>query len=119
MIELAVLAIIGFTLVALFAAAAVVLALVKAVLWLVLLPFRILFGLLFLPLLLLKLVLGGVLLFLLTPVLVVAGVVAVVAGAAAVVVPLLPLILLGLILYAIVRAASRKHDERMTTVATR
>lgn len=70
---------------------------VKAILGLILLPFRIIGWLLFLPLLLLKGVLGLVAL----PVLLVVGVIAAVALAA----PLLPVFAIALFIWVLVRAA--------------
>jgi hypothetical protein len=69
-----------------------------------LLPFRLLFSLLFLPLLILKVVIGGLLMIVLAPILIIAAVVGLLALVAAVAVPLLPLLAIGLIVWLLVRA---------------
>jgi hypothetical protein len=89
----------------------VVVAVLKLAFWLILLPFRLLFGLLFLPFLvvgfLLKLLFGVLLL----PVLGVLAVVAIggalVAGLLAIVVPLLPVVLAGLAVFALAKYLNR------------
>lgn len=82
----------------------------KAVLWLVLLPFRLLFGLLFgvlvLPFVLLKLILGALLLLVVGPVLVIAFLAAAVAAVAAIAVPLFPLLCIGFVIWVVLRGSS-------------
>ncbi len=82
----------------------------KAVLWVVLLPFRLLFwglgSLLVLPILLFKFLgflFGGLLLLLALPIIVVSLVAAAAAAAAALLVPLLPLLLVAAVIWLLVR----------------
>jgi hypothetical protein len=86
------------------------LLLAKAVLWLVLLPFRLLFGLIFgvlvLPFVLLKLILGALLLLVVGPVLVIAFLAAAVAAVAAITVPLLPFLCIGFVIWVVLRGSS-------------
>ena len=95
MIELGALLLFGVAMVCLVLVAGVIL---KAVLWVVLLPIRVLFWvigtLLLLPLLLIKLLVGGVIFLIALPILLVVFVVAAVAVAAAVLIPAIPLIFL-------------------------
>lgn len=86
-----------------WAAFAVGLFLLKALLWLVLLPFRLLFGLIVLPLLLVKLVLGGILFLVLAPVLLLSVAVGILGVAAAAIVPLLPLLFIAGVIWLLVR----------------
>lgn len=101
MLELAALAVIG---VVLFALAMVGMLLLKAVLWLVVLPLRLIFGLVLLPLLLVvKLLVGGVLFLVVGPIVLIGTFVALLAVGAAVLTPLLPLIAIGLVIWAVVK----------------
>ncbi|MBA3231966.1 MAG: hypothetical protein H0T05_04025 [Acidobacteria bacterium] len=108
MLELFALAFLALTL--LVVASAGLLAL-KVVLWIVLLPvrlfFALLFGLLFLPVLLLKALLGTVAMIVVGPFLVLT----LLAGAAiafvALLVPLLPLLAIGLVIWLVVSATER------------
>ena len=100
MIEFGVLLLVGAAVFTLLAIAAIV----KALLWIVLLPFRLLFwavaGLLFIPFLLLKALIGGLFMLLALPVLILA---ALVAALVAILVPLLPLLLLFGLIWFLVR----------------
>ena len=93
MIELGALLLFGVAMVCLVLTAGLIL---KAVLWLVLLPVRLVFWtigtLLFLPFLLIKLLVGGVIFLIAVPILVVVFAVGAVAVATAVIVPAIPLI---------------------------
>lgn len=115
MIELAVLLFAGLAIFTFLMAVAVV----KIVLWVVLLPFRLLFwaigGLLVLPLLLLKAVVGGVLLLLALPLLVVGSLLAVVLVAVVVLLPLLPFVLLCLLIWYLLRS-SRSESTNLIGV---
>jgi len=73
MLELAAIVFIVMTAWAVVAAAAILL---KTVVWLILLPFRLLFAVLVLPLLLIKAIVGGLLMVIVLPLLAVAGIVA-------------------------------------------
>ena len=85
---------------------AISLVLLKAALWLVLLPVRLLFYELLLPVLfVLKGVLGGVLLLVLAPFLLIAAIVSLVTLAVAVVVPLLPLLFVAFCVWFVLRLA--------------
>jgi hypothetical protein len=79
----------------------------KAILWLVLLPVRLVFWtlgtLLLLPLLLIKLLVGGVIFLLALPILVVVFAVVAVAVATAVIVPAIPLVFLIALVWYLVR----------------
>ena len=103
MIELGMLLLVGLALMALVLLTAVA----KAILWVVLLPFRLLFwlaaGLILLPLLVLKALVGGVLLLVALPFLALAAVAGLVIGAVALLVPLVPFILLFLLIWYLVR----------------
>ena len=104
MIELGALAVLAFMVVALVSAVFAVLAIVlKAIVWIVMLPFRIIVGLVLLPLMLLKLVLGGLLLLVFGPVIAIALVLGLVGFVLAAVTPLLPLLLIGFIVWLVVR----------------
>jgi hypothetical protein len=104
MIELAFLALLATIL---FAVAMAGLVLLKVVVWIVLLPFRLLFGLLILPLLLVKALAGAVALILMGPILLVTLLAGAVAAAVALLVPLLPLIVVGALIWFLVRASQR------------
>jgi hypothetical protein len=82
----------------------------KAVLWLVLLPFRLLFGLvfgvLFLPLLILKLVVGVVLLVIVGPVVLIGLIAAVVAAIVGLAIPLFPLLCIAFVVWLLVKSSS-------------
>jgi hypothetical protein len=73
----------------------------KMALWLVLLPLRLLLW----PLLLLKALIGGLLFVVLSPILIVAFVIAAVATVLAVAVPLLPLLLIALVVWLLLRGS--------------
>jgi hypothetical protein len=107
MIELT-LVILAMLVLVLGAGAFAVLMAVKAVIWLILLPFRILFGLLFgilvLPLILLKVVVGGLLLLVAGPILVLGLVGAAIATAVAVIAPLFPLICIAFVVWVVARS---------------
>jgi hypothetical protein len=104
MIELGALLLFGVAIVAVIVAFA---AILKAILWVVLLPFKLLFwglgAILMLPLLLLKLVFGGLMALLAVPFALIGGVVALIALIFGVLVPALPLILLVALLWYLVR----------------
>jgi hypothetical protein len=104
MIELGALLLFGVAIVALLVALAAVL---KAIFWVVLLPFRLAFwvlgAVLMLPLLLLKLVFGGLMALLAVPFVLIGGVVAAIAMIFGVLIPALPLILLVVLLWYLVR----------------
>jgi hypothetical protein len=100
----------GLFLLGIFALAAlavtfVVLMAVKALLWVVLLPFRLLFyiafGILFLPILLIKLLLGGILAVVAIP-LVLIGLIAAFVGLA---VPLFPLLCIAFVVWIVMRSS--------------
>lgn len=101
MIELALLA--GVAIVV-FAVVVVLAAVLKTLLWLVLFPVRLLFHVIFWPLMLLKVILGGLLFVVLGPVLLVALIAVGVAVLTAVAVPLLPLFVVAFVIWAILRA---------------
>jgi hypothetical protein len=72
----------------------------------VLLPLRIVFGLLFLPLLLvIKLIVGTVLFFVVGPIVLLATLVSIVAAVIGLIVPLLPLVFIGFVVWLLVRAS--------------
>lgn len=103
---LAVLFIVGFIgLVIIGSALALIGLVVKALFWLILLPFRLILGLILLPLLLLKFVVGGILLLAVGPIVVIAAVVGFIALVAALLAPLLPLAILVGLVWLVVRAA--------------
>jgi hypothetical protein len=87
MIELTALAVLAVTVAAIVATVAVVMVMLKAILWIVLLPFRLLFGLILLPLVLLKVVVGGLLLVVVGPIVALALIAGVVAVGAVLVLP--------------------------------
>ena len=104
MIELGALLLFGVAMVCLVLTAGLIL---KAILWLVLLPVRLVFWtigtLLILPLLLIKLLVGGVIFLIALPILVVVFAVAALAVATAVLVPAIPLIFLIALVWYLVR----------------
>ena len=104
MIELGALLLFGVAMVGLVLTAGFVL---KTILWLVLLPVRLVFWLLgtllFLPLLLIKLLVGGVVFLVALPVLAIVLVVAAIAVATAFLVPAIPLIFLIALVWYLVR----------------
>jgi len=77
----------------------------KCILWVVLLPIRLVLCVLLLPLLLLKFAIGGVLLLALGPIIAVGALLGFVALVAALVVPLLPLLIVAGLVWLIVRAS--------------
>jgi hypothetical protein len=104
MIELALLTVFA---VAIFTGLALLLIAAKVVIWCVFLPFRILFALVFLPLLLLKglgMIVGAGVLLILAPVLAIAAVAVVLAIAAALLVPLLPVLFVVFAIWFVLRA---------------
>jgi hypothetical protein len=125
MIGLMTLAVLGFAGLIVLAGVFTLLALVKAVLWLVLLPFRLLFGLVFgiflIPLLILKLVLfviGAILLVLLAPVLLIGVVGAVIGAVVGLAGPLLPLACIGFVVWVVMRSRREPvHLERRGVVS--
>ena len=102
MIELVFVAIVGVVLFALFVGLALSLVF-KAVVWLVLFPLRLIFGILLLPLILLKALLGG----LFMTVFAIVGVVLALAFAAVLAVPLVPLLAVAFLVWLLLRAGSR------------
>ncbi len=97
----------GFVVLALIVTAAVLGSLVRAALWILFLPFRVVGWVLFLPLLLLKIIVG-VLGAILTPV--VAVVAAVVAAlVAGLFVPLLPVLVIAFFVWLVVRMVRPSH----------
>jgi hypothetical protein len=102
MIEIA-----GLTILVLLAWAALALGLVllKALLWLVLLPIRLVFYLFLIPLVLFKAVVGGILLLIVGPIMAIAALAAGIALAAAIIVPLLPLLFIALAIWFVVRVS--------------
>ena len=103
MIELLALVFIGTALLGLFALFSVLAVGFRVILWIVLLPFRLLFALLILPLLLFKLLIGGLVFLIVGPVLAILAFVAAIVIGAVVAVPLLPLLLVGAIIWMILR----------------
>ena len=95
----------GLVVLAALAGAFIVLLAVKALLWIVLWPvrlaFSIVFGVLLLPLLLLKVLVGGLFFLLMLPLLIV-GVVAGVIGLA---VPLFPLLCMAFVVWVVMRSS--------------
>jgi hypothetical protein len=100
MIEIA-----GLTILVLVAWGALVagLVLLKALLWLVLLPVRLIFYFLLIPLFLIKAVVGGILLLIVGPIVAMAVVATGLALVAAIIVPLLPLAFIALVIWFLVR----------------
>ncbi len=112
MIELAALAVLALTVWALFS---LVLVLVKVVLWAILLPIRLLFGLLVLPFLLLKVVamaIGGLLFVIVGPIFAIALLAGLLAVAVAVIAPLLPFLFVGFVVWFLVRASNSQAIAR-------
>jgi hypothetical protein len=112
MIELAALAVLAVTAWVLFSLALVI---VKIVLWTILLPIRLLFGLLILPLLLLKLVgmaFGGLALLIAGPIVAIALLAGLAAVAVAVIAPLLPFLFVAFVVWFVVRASSSQAIAR-------
>ena len=101
MIALALLAVAA---VAVCAVVMLMMAALKMVLWLVLLPVRLLLHIILLPLLLLKALIGGVVLLVLGPVLVIVFLAGLVALATAIVVPVLPLLFIVFVVWVILRS---------------
>jgi hypothetical protein len=104
MIELAALT---FLLLAVFAVVTLVLAVLKVVLWTILLPLRLLFGVLLVPLLLIKALIGGLVFFVVGPIVAVVLLGATLLAVIAVAAPLLPFLFIGFILWMVIRAAQR------------
>lgn len=86
---------------------------IKALLWLLLLPLRFVFGIVVLPFILLKMLIGAIVLTVLGPVLAIIAVVGALALAAAMMIPLLPLLVAGVALWVIVRVS--RGDASPTT----
>jgi hypothetical protein len=93
-----------FLLLAVFAVVTLALAVLKVVLWTVLLPLRLLFGVLLVPLLLLKALIGGLVFFVVGPIVAIVVLGATLLAAIAVAAPLLPFLFIGFILWMVVRA---------------
>jgi hypothetical protein len=91
-IELTVLAIVGLGL--LLLALFIVAVVIRVAFWLLLLPFRLIFGLLLLPFLLIKAILGGLWFVLVGPLFAFVAIVTAIVLAAALAVPLAPVLLL-------------------------
>jgi len=89
MIALLVLAVVGTALIAAFVGAAVL----RGLFWLVLLPLRLLFALLFIPILLIKAILGGLMFLVVGPVFAVLAIVAAVVLSIVLAIPLAPVLL--------------------------
>ena len=104
MIALGLLAIVGAALLTVLLMTTILAGIFRVVLWLVFLPFRILFGLLFLPILLIKLVLGGVLFLIVGPVLAILAVIVMLAVGAAVAIPLAPILALAFLVWLLMRS---------------
>lgn len=85
------------------------LLLVKVVVWLVVLPFRLLWWLLLLPFLLLKAIVAGISLAFVVGLLAIAGLIALVAVTVAVFLPLLPVALIAFGVWLVVRDGSPFH----------
>jgi hypothetical protein len=102
MIELAALAVLAVTVCLVFS-----LVLLKMVVWIVLLPIRLLFGLLVLPWPLLKALAGGLMLLVVGLVLAVALIAAVVA-----VLPFLPLLFIAFVVWFVLRASGSRAIAR-------
>jgi hypothetical protein len=102
MIELAALAVLAVTVCLVFS-----LVLLKIVVWIVLLPIRLLFGLLVSPLLLLKPFAGGLLLLVVGSVVAVAVIAAVVAA-----LPFLPLLFIAFVVWFMLRASGSRAIAR-------
>ncbi|MEO7275575.1 MAG: hypothetical protein ABI211_26625 [Vicinamibacterales bacterium] len=99
MIALLVLAVVGVALFAGFIGAAVL----RTVLWLVCLPFRLLFALLLLPFLLIKAIVSGLLFLVAGPIVTALAIVAAIILAAALAVPLAPVLLILVALWLFAR----------------
>jgi hypothetical protein len=84
---------------------------IKAVLWVVLLPLRLVFwvlgGLLLIPLLLLKFFFGGIIFLIALPVIAISLLAALAAAAVALLVPLLPLVVLAALVWYLIRPESQ------------
>lgn len=94
-------------LLAIFAVVTLAGALLKLVLWAVLLPLKFLLGVLLIPLLLLKAAAAGLALLIVAPLVVVLLIALAIVTAAAVVLPLLPILCVGLLVWVIARATTR------------
>jgi hypothetical protein len=105
MLELMLVFFVGFTLFLVSGAVIVVWFALKAILWLVLLPFRLLFHLLVLPLLLLKILVVGLVIVVVAPVLALLAIGGLIAAFVAVLVPVLPFLLVGGLVYLLLRPA--------------
>jgi hypothetical protein len=98
-----------------FVVVALALSVVKILVWAMMWPLRLLFGLLLLPLLLLKAIgifIAGLVMLVVGPILAVVVVAAIVAIAAALVVPLLPLLFVALAVWFLARASTRPAIAR-------
>jgi hypothetical protein len=83
------------------------LVLLKTIVWMIVLPLRIAFSVLLLPLLLLKTLVGGLVLLVIGPIVLVAILAGVLSVGAVLLAPLLPLALLAVVIWLIVRATSK------------
>jgi hypothetical protein len=104
MIGLMVLALVGIAIFVVLTGLFALAALVKAVLWAIFLPFRLLFGVLFLPLLLVKLIVGGVLFVIVAPLVLIAVAGTLVATVTALAVPFFPLLCIAFVVWVVMRA---------------
>jgi hypothetical protein len=108
MIELGLLLVLGVGGIILLLTVATV---IKTVLWVVLLPFRLVFwvigALLVIPFLLFKFLFGGLILLLALPIIVLSLLAGLAAAAAALFLPLLPFVLLAVLLWYLIRPESQ------------
>jgi hypothetical protein len=100
-IELGLLVFVAFAVLAVITVAGVVL---KTAFWLLFLPIRLIFWLVMLPLLIVKGVLGGIVMLVLAPIVALVVLASLIAAAIAIVVPLLPLIAIGVVIWLVVRS---------------
>src|SRR4051812_7189971 len=112
MIALLVLAVVGVALFAVLIGAAVL----RTVLWLVFLPFRLLFALLLLPFLLIKAIVGGLLFLVAGPLVALLAIVASIVLAAVLAVPLAPVLL---VLFAVWLFARPRRQVLVTSGPTK
>jgi hypothetical protein len=107
-IELGLLAAVAFVV---FAVVMVLVAVFKTLLWLVLLPLRLVLSVLLLPLLFLKALIGGLLVIVLSPILVIGLAIAAITTIVAIAVPLLPVLLVAFVV-SLVPQRRRSRAER-------
>ena len=106
MIELATLVLVGLVFAVVVAVFSLVAFVLHGILWLFLLPFRLLFGLILLPFLVLKFVIGGIFMLIVAPIVAIVTIIAVLATILAVGIPLLPFIIVGAAIYILFRNTS-------------